>query len=113
MAPTPADIDAAAESTPQERALAMLTLLESAAADEEWERAETIASKIRSAVLEVSDAERRAVVDRVLGVVQRVQTMALASRGDVVARLSEIRRGRLAQQVYGQSDTSQHAPSLG
>ena len=98
MVANPAEIGRSVGSEAREKVAQM----ERAAEQAEWERAEKLASQLRRAVIEVPEAERAEVAIAVHQVLERVQTIALTSRVEVLDKLSEIRRGRDAQRAYGQ-----------
>ena len=93
-------------------ALEKVALMERAAEQGEWERAEKLASQLRRAVIEVPEADRADVAIAVHQVLERVQTIALTARVEVLDKLSEIRRGRDAQRAYGQPAANADAASL-
>lgn len=87
---------------PEREAFELATLMENAAARQEWARAEKLALQVRNALLRVPEPDRAAVASELSQVVDRIRTSALTSRAEVIARLSEIRRGRVAQRAYAQ-----------
>ena len=109
MAAYPADTTVA-DSGPGGAALETVTRMEAAAANGEWARTEKLAASLRAAIAEVPDAQRNRTTQAVLRVLERVQTIALTSRVDALEKLSEIRRGRIAQQAYTQSTGPQETP---
>ena len=70
----------------------------------EWERVEELAVRIRSAIMEVPEDQRRDVVLDVQRRLQHVNEMAEKYRGDIADRLSVIRRGRHAARAYTSAD---------
>ena len=73
-------------------------------ADEgQWSGAEHVASRLRSAMLDVPEDERPEVLQFVNQCLERVKTRALSSRSEVATKMSEIRRGRDAAKAYGSS----------
>ena len=70
----------------------------------EWERVEELAVRIRSAIMEVPEDQRRNVVLDVQRHLQHVNEMAEKYRGDIADRLSVIRRGRHAARAYTNTD---------
>ena len=101
---------AAAEVSPGKIAREMAKNLEQLAASGQWSGAERIAVRLRSAVLEVPENERREVMEFVNYCLERVRTEALSSRGEIAGKLSELRRGRDAARAYGDSLASRSEP---
>ena len=108
MVANPAEIERSAGTA----ALDMVARMESAAGQGEWERAEKLASQLRRAIVEVPEAQRAEIAMAVHHVLERVQTVALTSRVEVLDKLSEIRRGRDAQRAYGQPAANAEMASL-
>ncbi len=100
------------ESGPQREAHELVALMEGAVARQEWERAEKLAVQVKSALLRIPESERAAAVMALSQVFERVKTSALSSRAEVLARLSEIRRGRVAQRAYAQPQSPTERPAL-
>ena len=94
---------ATAEVCPGGMAREMAKNMEELASNGQWKGVEHIAVRLRSAVLEVPEDERREVMEFVSYCLERVRTQALSSRGEVTGKLSEIRRGRDAARAYGGS----------
>lgn len=108
MVANPAELGSSLGAEAQEKVAQM----ERAAECGEWERAEKLASQLRRAVIEVPESDRAEVAIAVHHVLERVQTIALTSRVEVLDKLSEIRRGRDAQRAYGQPAANADAASL-
>ncbi|MEL7187148.1 MAG: hypothetical protein AAFN50_12050 [Pseudomonadota bacterium] len=105
----PAEIERSAEF----EALQMVALIERAAEQGEWERAEKLTSQLRLAIVEIPGEQQRAEIAQAAHkVLERVQTVALTSRVEVLDKLSEIRRGRDAQRAYGQPAANNETASL-
>ena len=96
-----ASIDDRIEST----AYGLASQMESMAAKGDWQRAEQLAVLIQAAVHDIAENERGHQISFIRKSLDRVQTMALASRVEVTEKLSEIRRGRAAKLAYGQRDS--------
>ncbi|MCH9695728.1 MAG: hypothetical protein K0U72_14530 [Gammaproteobacteria bacterium] len=90
------------ELTPEDTVLEMLERMEALAANGEWDRTERLASRLKSAVLDIPEQSRQSTVVAVSHSLERVQTMALSSRSEVKDKLSGIRRGQVATRAYGQ-----------
>jgi len=109
MVANPAEIERSAEF----EALEMIALIERVAEQGEWERAEKLTSQLRLAIVEIPGEQQRAeIAQRAHKVLERVQTVALTSRVEVLEKLSEIRRGRDAQRAYGQPAVNDESASL-
>jgi len=90
------------EACPGDIALDIMGRMDALAANDEWSRIEQLAARLRSVILEVPESERHAVVVAVGHCLERVQTKALVSRGEVTDKLAEIRRGQVATRAYRQ-----------
>lgn len=90
------------EANPAARILDMASLMERVAANGEWKRTEQLAAKLKTAVLEVPARERGRLMTSIVDSIEKVQTMAMASRAEVTEKISGIRRGRDATRAYGQ-----------
>ena len=66
----------------------------------EWDRVEEIAAKLRAAVMQVPEQQRRETLLSVGRSIERVQTLAEGARADVKDKLSAIRRGKDAAVAY-------------
>ncbi len=91
--------------SPTDMAMDMVSRMESLSANGEWNRVERLALRLKSAILEIPESEREAVVIAVSRRFERVQTVALVSRSELTDKLSEIRRGRVATRAYGEPKT--------
>ena len=89
------------ERKPGAAALEMTASMEAAAAKGDWQRVETLVVKLRAAVMDVPEAERRDTLLAVSRGTDRVEALARSAQGDVTERLSAIRRGRDAARAYG------------
>ena len=101
---------ATTEVSPGRMAREMAKNMEELAAKGQWDGVEQVVVRLRSAVLEVPEQERREVMEFVNYCLERVRTQALTSRGEVTGKLSEIRRGRDAARAYGGSLAPRQEP---
>ena len=65
------------------------------AADGDWERVEEIAIKLRAAIMQVPEHDRRRAILSAARSLENVQDMARQARHTLAGKLSAIRRGRL------------------
>ncbi len=79
----------------------MLSAMEAFAEREEWDQVEDSAAKLRHALLQVPEHERRDAVLQVRRALERIREQAQQARDDVAGRLSALRRGRDATRAYG------------
>ncbi|MBT8101230.1 MAG: flagellar protein FliT [Gammaproteobacteria bacterium] len=77
--------------------------MEADAARGDWESVEAIATRLRSAVMQVPAEERRHAVLALQRSLENVRAQAMEARGEVTQKLSAIRRGKDATRAY--SDT--------
>lgn len=91
------------EASPGNMAREMANNMVRLADEGQWSGAEHVASRLRSAVLDVPDDERPEVMQFVNQCLERVKTRALCSRNEVATKMSEVRRGRDAAKAYGSS----------
>lgn len=87
--------------TPAEIVLEMAASMEASAEHGEWDRVEEIAQRLRSAVMQVPEADRRGSLLAAQRSTEKVQALADSARHDVTGKLSDIRRGRDAAKAYG------------
>jgi len=102
----------AMEASPSAGALELIARIEALVANGEWSRTERLVEQIKTIVLELPDDERQQVLMAFTHCLDRVQSLALASRNDVTEKLSEVRRGRLATRAYGQPEGSRNSEAL-
>ena len=95
---------AAMQEQPAAVALEMAASMEQLASEGEWDRVEELAVRIRSAVMQVSEDQRRDVLLHVQRHLQHVNDMADKYRGDIADRLSVIRRGKHAARAYANAE---------
>lgn len=92
------------QQTPGGVASEMTASMEAHAASGEWERVEEIAVKLRTAIMQVPEHERRDTVLAVRRSMDKVQTLAQNARNDVTGKLSAIRLGKDATAAYTGTD---------
>ena len=92
------------ESRPADTVIETVARMEASVASGDWARVEQLAVRLRHIVIEVPESERQAVIVSVGRCLDRLQTKVLQSRGEVGDKLSDIRRGRVANRAYGQQD---------
>ena len=95
---------AAVQRRPEAVALEMAASMEEHATAGEWERVEDLAKRIRGAVMQVPEDQRRDVLLNVQRHIQHINDMAVKDRGDIADRLSVIRRGQHAARAYANAD---------
>ena len=89
------------QESPRETALDMAREMLAQAERGDWERVERVAVMLRSAILEVPEAERREIAAIAEKATEQVRTLAELARGDVASRLKALRRGQNAARAYG------------
>lgn len=88
------------QQDPQAVATDMSESMEACALHGEWDRVEEIAAKLRAAVMQVPEEQRRETLLIAGRSIARVQTLASEARADVKDKLSAIRRGKDATAAY-------------
>ena len=88
------------EQSPVETVEALAESMEAMAEQGEWERVEDIAVRLRAAVMQVPEYERRSLLLAVRHRTEKVHAAAQAARDKVTAKISELRRGRDAAKAY-------------
>ena len=101
--PTMAANPAAVTQTPESVVLEMAEHMETLAAAGAWSELEDLVVRMRSAVMQVSEAERHDVLVAVRQTTERVSLAASNARQEVTGRISAIRRGQIAAKAYGVS----------
>ena len=81
-------------------ALEMSEHIETLAAAGEWDDVEDIVARLRSTIMRIPEAERRAVILRVQASLERVAVEAGNARQDLTGKLTELRRGEAAKRAY-------------
>ena len=81
-------------------ALEMAEHIETLAAAGEWEEVEDIVVRLKSTVMKVPEAERRAVIVAVQQSLEEVAAAARNARQDVTIKVTELRRGQAAKKAY-------------
>jgi|GEM_PF-1265658 len=102
----------AMETSPSARALEMIARIDALVENGEWSRTQQLVERIKIIVPEVQGDERQQVLRAFAHCLDRVQSMALASRNDVAEKLSAVRRGRMATRAYGQPEGSRNDNAL-
>ncbi len=82
----------------------MTSSMESFAAAGDWERVEEIAVRLRHAVMDVPETERRNALLDAQRSMEQVQSLALEAKGDVTGKLKVLRRGQSAARAYSAMD---------
>ncbi len=96
MIPSRALLHESAEVT----VLEMTASMEAFAANEEWQRVEEISEKLRRALLQIPEYERREILLSVKRSTEEVQALAQSARHSVSEKLSGIQRGKDATRAY-------------
>ncbi|MDX1515710.1 MAG: hypothetical protein R3288_02665 [Woeseiaceae bacterium] len=66
----------------------------------DWSEVEDIAVRLRAAVMNVPESERRELLVEVQRVTEQVAATARDAHRDVTARLAKLRRGQVATEAY-------------
>lgn len=104
--------NSAALQPPTLAATAELTAsLEAFARSGDWGRVEDIAVKLRAAIMQVPEKQRREAIVAVQRSMEKVQSLAQDARIDVTGKLAAIRRGRDATAAYGSATGRERALS--
>jgi len=109
MVTSPEAMQSPAGATPAELTASM----EAHAGHGDWERVEEVAAKLRAAVMQVPEDQRREVIIAVQRSMEKVLTQAQDARADVTGKLAAIRRGRDATAAYGSANGTEQAPAGG
>lgn len=80
--------------------LQMTGQMEALADSGEWERIEEISLRVRAAVMEVPEAERRALLLAVQRSMDKVTAGAREARQTVSDKIAELKRGQAAKKAY-------------
>ena len=99
------------QQDPQAVACDMSDNMEAFARHGEWDRVEEIAAKLRAAVMQVPEEQRRETILSVSRSIELVQSLADGARADVKEKLSAIRRGKDATAAYGSATGTEKALS--
>lgn len=89
------------QESPRDTALDMTREMLALAEHGDWERIERVAVMLRTAILDVPEAERREIVAAADKATEQVRELAELARGDVASRLKALRRGQNAARAYG------------
>lgn len=98
-----------ARTDTNESALDIVGSMASLASRGEWRSVEQLAVRLRHAILDVPEKERRSVLLAVNRHLEELQTVVLTSRAELQGKLSAIHRGRIATRAYGQPDLRHQA----
>ena len=74
--------------------------IEAHATSGEWELVEELVARLRAAVMDVPEGQRRESLLLAQQALERVQSQAKDARSDVAEKLSAIRRGKDAARAY-------------
>ena len=74
--------------------------MEAMAAAGEWSEVENLAIRLRSAIMNVPEGERRGLLVQVKSRCEKVAQNAEVARQEVTGRMSAIRRGQVATKAY-------------
>ncbi|MDH3747769.1 MAG: hypothetical protein OER97_06140 [Gammaproteobacteria bacterium] len=91
---------AAMTESPQSVVLEMSEHMQALAAKGDWSEVENLAARLRGALLDVPEAERRSVLMAVHRATEKVAAEAISARSDVTGKLSALRRGQVATKAY-------------
>lgn len=91
------------QDSPRDTALDMAVEMRKLAERGEWQELERIAVMLRRAVVAVPERERADVLRSLQRTADEVRSLAEGARGDVMARLKELRRGQNAARAYGEA----------
>lgn len=86
--------------TPEMIVQQMSEHMETLASNGDWAAVENLAVRLRAAVMNVPEEERRAWLIAAARSTERVAAEAESARQDVTGRISAIRRGQKATQAY-------------
>ncbi len=78
--------------------------MEAHATTGEWELVEELVARLRAAVMDVPEGQRRESLLVAQQALERVQSHAKDARGDVAEKLSAIRRGKDAARAYAAAE---------
>jgi len=91
---------AAMTESPQSVVLEMSERMQALAAAGDWHEVENLAARLRGAVLNVPEAERRSILMAVQRATEKVAAEVAHARGDAAGKLSALRRGQVATKAY-------------
>ena len=81
-------------------ALEMAEHIETLAKAGEWDEVEDMVVRLRSIIMQVPEAERRAVIVKIQQSIDTVSAAARDARQDVTSKVTELRRGQAAKKAY-------------
>jgi len=88
------------EAQPVSIVLQLSEEMEALATAGEWEQIEDVAVRLRAAVMNVPEAERRSVLLAVQRSTEKVAAGARQARQTVTGKISELRLGQVAKKAY-------------
>jgi len=86
--------------TPESIVLEMSRRMETLAAAGDWDDVEDIAMRLRSAVLDIPEADRRPVLLALQRSTDKVAEAAATARQTVSGKIKELRLGQVAKKAY-------------
>lgn len=81
-------------------AIEMSAQMEVLASYGDWDQVEELAVRLRAAVMDVPENERRNVIKAVQRHTDKVADLARQARQDVTGRIHELRKGQAAKKAY-------------
>lgn len=81
-------------------AMEVVSQMEALAATGEWEQIADVAERLRAAVLDVPETERRSVLIAAQQCTDKVLAEAQHAHESVSGKISELRRGQVAKKAY-------------
>lgn len=88
------------QDSPETVVTEMAEHMEAMAAAGDWTEVENLAIRLRSAVMNVPEGERRALLLEVKSRCEKVAQSAESARQEVTGKMSQIRRGQVATRAY-------------
>ena len=88
------------EETPESIVLEMAEHMQTLAANGDWEEVENLAVRLRAAVMNVPEGQRRNALLAVQRATEQVSAEAATAQRDVTGRLRALRRGQKATKAY-------------
>ena len=92
------------EKGAEDRVAELLARMESCASAGEWERVESLAIRIRNAVMQVPEDKRRDVMLATRRCLMQVQSLAKSAHHETAEKLTAIRRGKQVTRAYAASE---------
>lgn len=88
------------QETPETVVLEMAQHMQTLAANGDWEEVENLAVRLRTAVMNVPEGQRRNAIIAVQRATEEVAAEAATAQRDVTGRLRALRRGQKATKAY-------------